>query len=87
MAFVRYKREAENALLASGFPASTCFGPHRARNRISATGCCEDLHGVSVLFPNRVIVADDLARAVMEVAVGETRETEAWLSRTVTSAR
>ena len=44
--FARYKGEAENALLAAGFPAFTCFGlrtsipSSRARSRISATGCC-----------------------------------------------
>ena len=46
MAFARYKGEAEKALLASGFPRVYIFRPaniypwSRARNRISATGCC-----------------------------------------------
>lgn len=38
-----------------------------------------------VLFPNRVIPADDLAHAMVDVTVRETRW--AWFSRTVTSAR
>ena len=47
LAFALYKGEAEKALLAAGSPAFTYFGPRistprsRARNRISATGCCE----------------------------------------------
>ena len=32
-----------------------------------------------VLFPNQVIPADDLARAMVDVAVRETRETESLL--------
>jgi hypothetical protein len=38
-----------------------------------------------MLFPNQVIPADGLARATVDVAVRETRETGAKFSRTVTS--
>jgi hypothetical protein len=38
-----------------------------------------------VLFPNQVIPADDLARAMVDVALRETQERETWFSRTVTS--
>jgi len=46
LAFARYKGEAENALLAAGFPHVYIFRPvtsircSRGRNRISATGYC-----------------------------------------------
>jgi uncharacterized protein YbjT (DUF2867 family) len=45
--FARYKGEAENALLAAGFPHVYSSGPRtstpwsRGRNRLSATACCE----------------------------------------------
>jgi hypothetical protein len=38
-----------------------------------------------VLFPNHVIRADDLARAMVEVVAGEQMSAEAWFSRTMTS--
>ena len=46
IAFARYKGEAENALIAAGFPCVTSSGPHisvpwsRGRNRISAIAFC-----------------------------------------------
>src|SRR6266404_5027508 len=46
MPFARYKGEAENALLAAGFPRLTSSGPRtstlwsRGRNQISATASC-----------------------------------------------
>jgi len=39
-----------------------------------------------VLFPNQVIRADDLARAMVDVTVREEGSTEEWFWRTVTFA-
>jgi hypothetical protein len=38
-------------------------------------------------FAPKVIRADDLARAMVNVADGEPEKTEAWFSRTVTSSQ
>jgi hypothetical protein len=38
-----------------------------------------------MLFPNQVIRADDLARAMVDLAVRRTGSVEDWFSRTVTS--
>jgi hypothetical protein len=38
-----------------------------------------------VLFPNQVIQADDLAHAMVDVAVRKHGKPEAWFSRTATS--
>jgi uncharacterized protein YbjT (DUF2867 family) len=81
-AFARYKGEAETALLAAGFPRLhispriylPCGAAQGAESQPSPV--TSDLPGVWVLFPNQVIPADDLARAMVDVAVGETRETE-----------
>jgi uncharacterized protein YbjT (DUF2867 family) len=53
MSFARYKGEAENALLAAGFPRVYVFRP-------------------AFIFPNQVIRADDLARAMVNVVVQQT---------------
>src|SRR6201981_502315 len=76
LAFARYKGEAEKALLAVGFPRVYIFRPayiypvepreepnfgYRLLRRIYPA--------FRVLFPNQVIRADDLARAMVDVAV------------------
>jgi len=81
--FARYKGEAENALLAAGFPHVHIFRPayiypveprkepnfnYRLLRRIYPV--------FRVLFPNQVIRADDLARAMVEVAVYRTAESQ-----------
>jgi uncharacterized protein YbjT (DUF2867 family) len=77
MAFARYKGEVENALLASGFPHLYIFRPayiYPVEPRKEPNFSYRILRGVypvfRVLFPNQVIRADDLALAMVDVAVG-----------------
>jgi uncharacterized protein YbjT (DUF2867 family) len=75
MAFARYKGEAEKALLATGFPRVYLFRPAyiypvepRKEPNLSyrpSFGCCS---------PTRLIRADDLARAMVNIAVRKTGE-------------
>src|SRR6266478_2744442 len=76
MAFARYKGEAENALLASGFPCVYIFRPAyiypvqpRKEPNLSYRLLRAIYPAFSVLFPNQVIRADDLARAMVDVVV------------------
>jgi hypothetical protein len=64
MAFARYKGEAEKALLAAGLPRTYIFRPAYI------------YPAFRMLFPNQVIRADDLARAMVGVAVRGKRERE-----------
>src|SRR5579863_352392 len=82
MAFARYKGEAENALRASGFPSLYIFRPayiYPVEPRKEPNFSYRLLRAIypafQVLFPNQVIPADDLARAMVDVAVRETRQT------------
>jgi uncharacterized protein YbjT (DUF2867 family) len=77
MAFARYKGEAENALLASEFPHLYIFRPayiYPVKPRKEPNFSYRILRGVypvfRALFPNQVIRADDLALAMVDVAVG-----------------
>jgi uncharacterized protein YbjT (DUF2867 family) len=77
--FARYKGEAENALLAAGFPHVYLFRPAYicpVEPRKEPNFTYRLLRGIypafRVLFPNQVIRADDLARAMVDVVVGET---------------
>jgi uncharacterized protein YbjT (DUF2867 family) len=79
--FARYKGEAENALLAAGFPHVYIFRPAyiypvEARKEPNLTyRLLRTMYPVfRVLFPNQVIRADDLARAMVDVAVRKTGE-------------
>jgi uncharacterized protein YbjT (DUF2867 family) len=79
--FARYKGEAENALLAEGFPNVYLFRPayiYPVEPRKEPNFSYRFLRGVypvfRLLFPNQVIRADDLARAMVDVAVSETRQ-------------
>jgi uncharacterized protein YbjT (DUF2867 family) len=81
MAFARYKGEAEKALLAAGFPRLYIFRPayiYPVEPRKEPNFSYRLLRAIypafRMLFPNQVIPADDLARAI-DVAVRETRET------------
>ena len=81
MAFARYKGEAEKALLAAGFPRAYIFRPayiYPVLPREEPNFSYRLLRGIypvfRVLFPNLVIRADDLARAMVEVAVRATEE-------------
>jgi uncharacterized protein YbjT (DUF2867 family) len=82
MAFARYKGEAEKALLAAGFPSVYLFRPAyiypvepRKEPNFSYRLLRVIYPAFRVLFPNQVIPADELARAMVDVAVWETRET------------
>jgi len=74
MAFARYKGEAENALLASGFPRLSIFRPayiYPVEPRKEPNFSYRFMRGIypvfRALFPNQVIRADDLARAMVDV--------------------
>ena len=77
--FARYKGEAENALLAAGFPHVYLFRPayiYPVEPRKEPNFSYRLLRGIypvfRVLFPNQVIRADDLARAMVDAAVSGT---------------
>lgn len=76
MAFARYKGDAEKALLASGFPWVYIFRPayiYPVQPRQEPNLSYRLLRAIypvfRVLFPNQVIQADDLARAMVDVVV------------------
>jgi uncharacterized protein YbjT (DUF2867 family) len=76
MAFARYKGEAENALLASGFPHVYIFRPayiYPVEPRKEPNFSYRLLRWIypvfRTLFPNQVIRADDLARVMVDVVV------------------
>jgi len=79
--FARYKGMAENALLAAGFPHVYLFRPayiYPVEPRKEPNFSYRLLRAVypafRVLFPNQVIQADELARAMVDVVVSETQE-------------
>ena len=81
MPFARYKGEAENALLAAGFPHVYLFRPayiYPVEPRKEPNFSYRLLRGIypafRVLFPNQVIRADDLARAMVAAVIGETAQ-------------
>src|SRR5579872_3510677 len=74
--FARYKGQAETALLAAGFPSVYIFRPayiYPVEPRKEPNVSYRLLRGIypafRVLFPNQVIRADDLARAMVDAAV------------------
>jgi uncharacterized protein YbjT (DUF2867 family) len=81
ISFARYKGEAENALLATGFASVYIFRPAYI---YPVTSQREPNFGYRLLraiypafrliFPHQVIRADDLARAMVDVAVRGTEE-------------
>jgi len=81
LAFARYKGEAENAVLAAGFPHVYLFRPAyiypvEPRNEPNFTyRLLRTVYPVfRVLFPNQVIRADDLARAMVDLVLRPTHE-------------
>jgi uncharacterized protein YbjT (DUF2867 family) len=79
LAFARYKGEAEKALLAAGFRRVCIFRPayiYPVEPRKEPNFSYRLLRAIypvfQVLFPNQVIPADDLARAMVDVAVSRT---------------
>lgn len=74
--FARYKGEAEKALLAAGFPRLYIFRPayiYPVKPRLEPNFSYRLLRAVyplfRVLFPNQVIPADDLGRAMVDVVI------------------
>ena len=83
MPFARYKGEAEKALLAAGFPQVYIFRPAyiypvepRKEPNFSYRLLRTIYPGFRVLFPSQVIHADNLARAMVDVALQKTAERE-----------
>jgi uncharacterized protein YbjT (DUF2867 family) len=79
MPFARYKGEAESALLAAGFPHVYLFRPAyiypvepRKEPNFSYRLLRTVYPAFRTLFPNQVIRADDLARAMVDVVVSQT---------------
>jgi uncharacterized protein YbjT (DUF2867 family) len=83
MAFARYKGEAEKALLAAGFPRVYIFRPayiYPVEPRKEPNFSYRLLRAIypafRILFPNQVIRADDLAKAMVDIAVRGKSERE-----------
>ena len=81
MPFARYKGEAENALLAAGFPHVNIFRPAyiypvepRKEPNFSYRLMRAIYPAFRMLLPNQVIRADDLARAMVDVVLQKTDE-------------
>ena len=81
LGFARYKGQAENALLAGGFPRVYIFRPayiYPVEPRREPNLSYQLLRAVypvfRVLFPNQVIRADDLGRVMVNIAINETGE-------------
>jgi len=77
--FARYKGEAENALLAAGFPHVYLFRPAyiypvkpRKEPNFSYRLLRATYPAFRVLFPNQVIRADDLAQVMVDAVVSGT---------------
>jgi uncharacterized protein YbjT (DUF2867 family) len=86
MAFARYKGEAENALLAAGFPHVYIFRPAyiypvepRKEPNFSYRFMRMIYPVFRTLLPNQVIRADDLARAMVDVVVNKTEKAPSWI--------
>jgi uncharacterized protein YbjT (DUF2867 family) len=76
MPYARYKGEAEKALLATGFPRVHIFRPAyiypvdpRKEPNFSYRLLRWIYPAFRVLFPNQVIRADDLARAMVDAVL------------------
>jgi uncharacterized protein YbjT (DUF2867 family) len=83
MPFARYKGEAEKALLGAGFSSVYIFRPayiYPVEPRKEPNFSYRLLRAIyptfRLLFPNQVICADDLARAMVNVALAKTAERE-----------
>jgi len=81
LAFARYKGEAENALHAAGFPRLYIFRPgyiYPVDPRREPSFSYRLLRAIypafRLVFPNQVIRSDDLARAMVDVAVRDTSQ-------------
>ena len=81
LALARYKGEAENALHAAGFSRLYIFRPAyiypvepRQEPNVSYRLLRAIYPAFRLLFPNQVVRADDLARAMVDVAIRDTSE-------------
>jgi uncharacterized protein YbjT (DUF2867 family) len=92
LAFARYKGEAENALLAAGFPSVFIFRPayiYPVEPRKEPNFSYRFLRRIypvfRALFPNQAIRADDLARAMVDAPVFRTghRESQVFENRDI----
>jgi uncharacterized protein YbjT (DUF2867 family) len=91
IAFARYKGEAENALIAAGFPSVYVFRPayiYPVEPRKEPNFSYRLLRAIypafQLLFPNQVIRADDLARAMVDIAVqGTDRRAKVFENRDI----
>ena len=92
VAFARYKGEAENALVAVGLQRVYIFRPayiYPVEPRKEPNFTYRLLRAIypafRLLFPNHVIPADDLARAMVNIAVQDTpkRETRVFENRDI----
>jgi uncharacterized protein YbjT (DUF2867 family) len=91
IAFARYKGEAENALLAAGFPRVYLFRPayiYPVEPRKEPNFSYRLLRAIypafQLPFPNLVVRADDLARAMVDVSVqGTEREVKVFENRNI----
>jgi uncharacterized protein YbjT (DUF2867 family) len=79
IAFARYKGAAENALMATGFPRLYIFRPayiypvEPRREPNLGYRLLRLMYPVfRLLFPNQVVRSDDLARAMVDAAIGGT---------------
>ncbi len=89
--FARYKGEAENALIAAGFPSVYVFRPayiYPVEPRKEPNFSYRLLRAIypafQLLFPNQVIRADDLARAMVDASIqGTERETKVLENRDI----
>jgi uncharacterized protein YbjT (DUF2867 family) len=89
--FARYKGEAENALLAAGFPSVYLFRPayiYPVEPRKEPNFSYRLLRAIypafQLLFPNQVIRADDLARAMVDASIqGTESETKVLENRDI----
>jgi uncharacterized protein YbjT (DUF2867 family) len=84
--FARYKGEAEKALLAAGFPRVYIFRPAyiypvepRREPNFSYRLMRAVYPAFRMLFPSQVIRADDLARAMVDVAIRKTSERSGFI--------
>ena len=92
MPFARYKGEAEKTLLAAGFPRVYIFRPayiYPVEPRKEPNFSYRLLRAIypafRLFFPNQVIRADDLARAMVDVVVQKTagRESRVFENRDI----
>ncbi len=90
MAFARYKGEAEKTLFGSGFPRLYIFRPayiYPVEPRKEPNLSYRLLRSVypvfHLLFPNQVIRADDLAKAMVDIAI----HTDAGMERVILENR